>query len=101
MDAGRSGRAGGAGSSTRPVRVEIGEAGERPVGDQQALEVVADAPASASSDVRRRRAARRAGGPRPASRASGGASVTVHALHRRSRIAGSTGCSESFQSPWP
>jgi hypothetical protein len=28
-------------------------------------------------------------------------SVTVHALHSRSRIAGSTGWSESFQSPWP
>jgi hypothetical protein len=28
-------------------------------------------------------------------------SVTVHALHRRSRIFGSTGWSESFQSPWP
>jgi len=28
-------------------------------------------------------------------------SVTVHALHRRSRIEGSAGWNESFQSPWP
>ena len=28
-------------------------------------------------------------------------SVTVQALHMRSRSDGSAGCSESFQSPWP
>ena len=83
------------------VGVEVREAGEHAVGDQQALEVVADLRGGRLERAARVRRVRRVAAPRPACASVWWCSVTVHALHSRSRIAGSTGCSESFQSPWP
>ena len=71
------------------VGAEVREAGEHAVGDQQALEVVAHLRGDRLERAAPARRDRRGAAPRPACAASGTCSVTVHALHRRSRMAGS------------
>ena len=82
------------------VVVEVREARELAVRDQQPLEVGADARGERVELARAPSAAEPA--ERGRERVSvWTCSVTVQVLQRRSRIAGSTGWSESFQSPCP
>ena len=98
-DAGGRHRADAAGSA-RPAAVE--NARSRPAPRRPAADAGSRAarPGPALQRLPPRRAAD--GAQRRASVVSvWKCSVTVQALHRCSRSAGSAGCSESFQSPWP